>query len=232
MNKQGLKRLFLLGIPLILLLGYLVFVFIQVNKEEKESRAEGIKVVMTNPQFNFVDREEILKIATKQFGDIKNLKHDSIDRNKLEIAIKKNPFVEDAQVFRTASNSYCVEITQRTPFIRVWTDENSYYLDKDGCRMPTGRKYPVEFQKYLENNPFWEEIVDYVVVNSKEELTLYLSIKSGKIYFGKIEKIAEKLEKLKLFINKLGKFNGMDTYESIDLRFDNQVVVKKKKDAK
>ncbi len=194
MKRQGIKRFLLLGIPFLLLLGYFVFVFFQIRQEERQAKAEGLTVVMTNPQFNFVSKEEIRKIAKKQFGDIKKIKHDSINRNKLELAIKKNPFVEDAQVFRTASNAYCVEITQRSPMLRVWT----------------------------------EEILDYVTVDSKEELTLYLRVKSGAIYLGKVDGVAAKLEKLKFFMDKLGKYNGMDIYESVDLRFDNQVVVKKK----
>ncbi len=250
MKKQDLKRLLLLGVPLVLLLGYLVFVFIEIKQEEKEAKAGELSVVMTNPQFNFVSKGEILAIAKKEFGDIKKLKHDSINRNKLEITIKKNPFVEDAQVFRTGNGAYRVEIKQRTPFLRVWTDKESYYLDKIGFRMPTGVKYPslvrlysgaitekfakntlLKFQNYLENNAFWNEMVDYVEVNGKKELILYLKVKSGKIYLGKFEQVAEKMEKFKIFIEKLGKYNGLDIYESVDLRFENQVVVKKKKNA-
>lgn len=250
MNKRNLKKILLLGVLLLLILGYLVFAFVCINQEEKNAKIEEIKVVMTNPQFHFVDKKEILKLAEKQLGRLDGVLIDSINKNSLENTIKVNPYVEDVQVFRTATNACKIEITQRSPILRVWTEGNSYYLDKEGYKMPTGIQYAalvhvyrghiveafakkalLQFQKYIDRNPFWSEMIDYVMVNPKEELTLYLRTESGKIYLGRSENIAEKLDKLLLFINKVGKHNGMENYESVDLRFDNQVVVKKRKDA-
>lgn len=247
---HNLKRILLLGTPLLLLLGYLFVVFLRICQEEKQAKLEGIVVTMTNPQFQFVNTKDVLKLATKQLGRLTELKHDSINRNSLELAITKNPFVEDAQVFRSGSNTYQIEITQRSPVLRVWTDKETYYLDKEGYRMPTGVKYAalvhiyrgkiseifakqtlLGFQNYLDTHAFWSEMIDYVMVNSKEELTLYLRARSGKVYLGKANHVAEKLEKLLLFIEKVGKHKGMENYESIDLRFDNQVVVKKRENA-
>ncbi|PVX50943.1 cell division protein FtsQ [Balneicella halophila] len=245
--KRNLKKILLFGLPLVLLLVYLAFAFFRIGQEEKVFKANGIVVEMTNPQFKFVNKKEILKIAEKQLGNTKDVKLDSINKNSLESAINKNPFVEDAQVFRSSDNACRIEITQRSPVLRVWTDTASYYLDKDGYKMPTGTKYAalvhmyrgnisesfaqkelLQFQAYLDDHSFWSEMIDYIMVNSKEELTLYLRAKSGKIHLGKPDNVAEKLEKLLLFINKVGKFNGLETYETIDLRYDNQVVVKKK----
>lgn len=250
MNRENVKRILLFGVPLLLVLGYLIFAFIRIQQEEKGAKAVGITVVMTNPQFHFVNKTEILELAKSQLGHLEGIPLDSINKNLLEDTIKKNPFVEDAQVFRTAGNACKIEITQRSPILRIWTEEESYYLDKEGYRMPTGSKYAalvhiyrgkisqefakkelLAFQKYLDNNMFWAEMIDYIVVNSKEELTLYLRAKSGEIYLGEAQNVAKKLEKLLLFINKVGKHNGMGNYESIDLRFDNQVVVKRKKNA-
>ncbi len=247
MTKQNIKRFVFLGIPLLVLVGYLCFIFVQIHTEEKQQKAQGIKVVLKNPQFHFISEKQVLKIAEKEFGDIKKQSRDSINRNLLESKLKKNPFVENVQVFLTASGVYRVEIQQRTPFFRILTDTATYYLDKAGYRMPAGRKYPclvrlykgnisekfakkelTIFEKYLEKTPFWNELIDYVAIDEKQELILYLKIKSGTIYFGKVGEIAKKLEKLKIFIAKLGKFNGMDSFEKIDLRFENQIVVKKK----
>lgn len=248
--RLHVKKILLFGIPLLLILGYLTFTFVRIQQEEKNAEIEGVKVVMTNPQFHFVDEQEILKLAEKQLGHLEGVPLDSINKNILEDTIKKNPFVEDAQVFLTAGNACKIEITQRSPILRVWTDTESYYLDKDGYRMPTGGQYAalvhiyrgkisrefakkelLAFQKYLDQNTFWAEMIDYVVVSPNEKLTLYLRAKSGKVHIGKFTHITEKLDKLLLFINKVGKYNGLENYESIDLRFDNQVVVKKRKDA-
>lgn len=246
MKRQRLKKIFLIGLPLFILVCYLVFVFLRIGEAEQDAKATGLEIVMTNPQFHFVNKKEIRELTNITIGKIQGLQHDSINKNKLERKIRSNPFVEDVQVFRTASQAYRIAITQRSPVLRIWTATESYYLDKDGYRMPTGTKYAalvhvyqgnisetfakeklLPFQHYLDINPFWLEMIDYVQVNSKEELILYLRAKSGKVYLGKAENIDEKLEKLLVFINKMGKYTGMDSYKSIDLRFDNQVVVKK-----
>ncbi len=245
--KQRLRKILLFGIPLVLLLSYLFFVFLRIEQEEKNLKLEGVMVVLKNPEFNFVDKKEVLRLLEQEIGTIKEIKQDSVNRNKIEELIGKNPFVREVQMFRTANNNYRIEILQRSPVLRVITDSKSYYLDEEAARMPTGVQYPVlvhiykgnitqdfakkvllPFQTYLDAHPFWSEMIDYVWVNSKEELILYLKVQSGEIYFGKAEEVENKLEKLRVFIDKIGKHKGLDLYKSIDLRYDNQVVVKKR----
>ncbi len=242
-----IKKIVLITVPLLLILGYLFFTFLNIWQEEKVGMPEGVSVEIINSDYNFIGKEDILKLTNEKIGQLEKLPYDSINKNKIELLLQKNPFVEDVQVFRTANNRCQIRVMQRTPVLRVWADKESYYLDRDGFRMPTGTKYPalvhlyrgaikeefatkylLEFQKYLDANLFWSEMIDYVVVNSKEELTLYLNVESGQILFGKVADIAEKLDKLLLFIKKVGKHNGLKVYKTIDLRFENQVVVKKK----
>ncbi len=244
---KQVKKILLIGVPLLIVLGYLVFVFVNINKEEKVGTPEGVAVEITNSAYNFINEEEVVNLTTKEMGQLDKLPYDSINKNKIELLLQKNPFVEDVQVFRAANNTCRIQVTQRTPILRVWTAKENYYLDKDGFRMPTGIKYPalvhlyrgavkeefakrflVKFQKYLDENPFWAEMIDYVSVNEKEELTLYLRVEAGKVLFGKVTDIAMKLDKLLLFIEKVGTHNGLKMYKTIDLRFKNQVVVKKK----
>ncbi len=247
---RKLRKIVLFGIPLALLLCYLFFIFLRIQKEEKNLKLKGVEVVLKNPEFNFVDKKEILSLLEKEVGAIREVKQDSVNKNKIEELIEKNPFVEEVQMFRSASNMYRIEITQRSPILRVLTAKESYYLDREGYRMPTGVKYPalvhiykgdisqdfakktlLYFQTFLNAHPVWAEMIDYISVNSKKELILHLKVQSGEIYFGKVEDIENKLNKLRTFIDKVGKHKGLEFYKSIDLRFDNQIVVKKNKNA-
>lgn len=231
---------------MLLIVAYVVVSFSFISAEERHSTLNNIIIQIKNPNLPFVKEKELLAIFRKNIKNTTTL-NDSINKNTIELAISKNPYVEKVEVYRTPTDNYVVEVVQRTPFLRVMTDSTSYYLDKEGVKLPTGHKYAarvhlyrgnitekwakdylLRFQNILEKDSFWSEMIDYVVVDKKQEVTLFLRVKSGGIRFGKFENISEKLEKLLLFINKVGTYEGLDTYSAIDLRFENQVVCVKK----
>lgn len=243
---RKIKRKILFGIPMLLILAYIIVSFVFIAKEERGSTLNEIIVKIKNPNLPFVKEEEILNIFRKNVKDTVML-NDSINKNTIELAIAKNPYVEKVQVYQTPTNNYVIEIVQRTPFLRVMTDSTSFYLDREGIKLPTGKKYAtkvhlyrgniteqwarkhlVTFQNMLEENPFWGEMIDYAVIGKQQDISLYLKAKSGEVRLGNMENIPEKLEKLLLFINKVGIYKGLDAYSAIDLRFDNQVVCVKK----
>ena len=83
--------------------------------------------------------------------------------------------------------------------------------------------------EYLKGNELMNALVHQMNVTKEKEFELFPAVGDQKILFGKCENIKEKFEKLKLFYSEgLNKIDGWNNYSSIDLRFDGQVVCKKK----
>jgi cell division protein FtsQ len=96
-------------------------------------------------------------------------------------------------------------------------------LAADLCDQPEGRKLLI-LLRTIEQSPFLKAQINHIHISKKNELVLSMQLTRHKIYFGKIEDIDSKMEKLKLFHRVILPYKGWDTYKRITLKFDNQIV--------
>jgi cell division protein FtsQ len=74
---------------------------------------------------------------------------------------------------------------------------------------------------------FLDAFIAQIYVNEKNEMELVPRLGEQVIIFGTVEDAALKLEKLKAFYLQVVRQAGWDTYKTINLKFDNQVVCSK-----
>lgn len=79
----------------------------------------------------------------------------------------------------------------------------------------------------MEKNEFIQALVGQVYVNEESEIEFIPKIGRQVILFGTSEKAAEKMEKLTALYTQVMVNTGWDTYKTINLTFDNQVVCTK-----
>ncbi len=65
----------------------------------------------------------------------------NIDKRKLEAQFESMPSVKKAEVYTTLNGVLFVDVTQRTPLVRIFTKRGSFYLDKEGYVMPLSNSY-------------------------------------------------------------------------------------------
>ena len=65
----------------------------------------------------------------------------NIDLKTLEAQFDAMPSVKKAQVYTSLNGLLKVDITQRTPLVRVFTRTSSFYIDKAGYIMPLSNKH-------------------------------------------------------------------------------------------
>ena len=83
--------------------------------------------------------------------------------------------------------------------------------------------------EYIHKDKLLSSLIHQLNMNKSGEFELYPAIGDQKIIFGKCEALDKKFEKLKVFYTEgLNKINGWNNYTTIDLRFDGQVVCKRK----
>lgn len=77
---------------------------------------------------------------------------------------------------------------------------------------------------FIYADSFWNAQIAQVNITNTGKFELVPAIGNHIILLGSTENLAEKLERLYTFYSKAWLQNGIDAYEAIDVRFDNQVV--------
>ena len=168
-----------------------------------------------------------------------------IDLYKLEKNVSKNPYVEKAAVFLTIGGVLKTSIKQRTPVARIFSRNDSYYVDKQGVKVPLSKNYSARvllisgvensadiqvilpLVSYILEDDFLQKEIVGIVKSDVDEYEL--SVRSGayKIAFGKLNDVEVKFNKLKAFYNTAFKNKMIREYKTITVKYHNQVVCSK-----
>ena len=82
--------------------------------------------------------------------------------------------------------------------------------------------------QFINQNEFWKAQVSHIYVNQQEDIELSPRVGHHNIIFGSVDNMEEKFDKLDLFYKKGLNRTGWNQYETINLKFKNQVVCTKK----
>lgn len=205
-----------------------------------------------------MNEKDVLELINRVYGyNLEGRPIAQIDLRRLERMLETDPFVLDADVFFDARNAVNVRIKQREPVLRI-IDNNglNYYLDNDGVRMPLSKRYtphvlvatgniPPHDPNFLERkrhllkdvfllaqilrkDEFLHTMVEQIHVSNQGEFTLIPKIGNQKILLGKLKDAEKKLYNLKVFYQEGMPYEGWRRYRTIDVRFEGQVVCRKR----
>ena len=82
--------------------------------------------------------------------------------------------------------------------------------------------------RFILADEFWSAHVVQIYVNEKSEIELIPKVGNHKIIFGDIGEMEEKFWKLKTFYKEGLNYTGWENYDTLNLKFNNQVVCTKK----
>jgi len=173
---------------------------------------------------------------------------ESIDARTIEETLRKNPFVEKAECYKTQSGQVCIILQQRTPVAHVMLDNNeNYYVDTNSNILP-GSRFATDIviatgaitkkyaQKSLANvaneiihDPFWQDQVEQINVLSDGSVELVPRVGDHIIYLGAPVNTKKKLERMRKFYQYGLNKAGWNKYSYISVEFDNQIICKKSK---
>ncbi|WP_298782571.1 cell division protein FtsQ [uncultured Polaribacter sp.] len=238
--KRVLKYLFFV----VLMVG-LGFLYSFTSKRNSNKKVKEIIVEFEEGNNNFLTHTMVDKLLIQNNETVKNQAKSVLDLYGLENKVLENPYVESASVFLTIEGMLKSMVKQRTPIARIITKNNSYYVDKQGVKMPLSDSYSarVLLVSGVENDDEIKVIlplIDVILTDSflKKEIVgiqkfdnneFEFSVRSGnyKIDFGKLDKIDLKFKKLKAFYNKTFEDKTIQKYKRITVKYHNQVVCTK-----
>jgi cell division protein FtsQ len=224
------------------LIGFLSFLYSFTAVRNSQKKVAKIEVKFQAGNNNFLTHFMVNKLLIQNDTIVTNQAKSVIDLYKLENNVLKNPYVEKVAVFLTIGGVLKTNIKQRTPIARIFSNKDSYYIDRQGVKVPLSSNYSTRvllvsgvensadinmilplISYILEDDFLHKEIVGIV----KSDVDEYeFSVRSGdyKIDFGKLNDLEVKFNKLKAFYNTTYKNKTIQEYKTITVKYHNQVV--------
>jgi cell division protein FtsQ len=241
MKFKGVLK-YLLFVVLVVGLGFLCHFSLERNQQKKVSE---IVIEFEDGNNNFLTYSMVDKLLIQNNETVQNQAKSVINLYGLENKISENPYVEKAAVFLTIGGRLKSMIKQRVPVARIIYKDDSYYIDKQGVKVPLSDNYSarVLLVSGVKNEEDIKEILPLVTLIladiflqkeivgiQKSDVDEYqFSVRSGnyKIDFGKLAEVDVKFKKLKAFYNKTFEDKTIKKYNTINLKYHNQVVCTK-----
>lgn len=142
MKKLNFRKILIIVLWIIGLSGLFASLAFATGKE-KNVVAENLYVSVNNTEVNsFIDEEDVKEFFKDRNDSILHATLKNIDVNGLEKALNSHPAVENADIAVDVNGDVNIDVTQRTPLVRVMNmDGESYYIDDKSKLMPLSDKY-------------------------------------------------------------------------------------------
>jgi len=241
-----MKNTVLKWILLILLMGYTAWVTVWANREADRHKCTGIIIKVTgsdNPKI--IGRTKTgIETELKRFsGSITGVPIHEVDTRKIESYLSAMSNFESVNCMISSDNRLLIEAKPLEPVMRVFDAGNSYYINRDGKRIEAKAEFfsdvPVvsgnfsktftprdvlPLVKYIGNDPKLSNLVNMIVARDSHNLILVPRIKGHVINIGDTSRLSEKSGNLFLFYRKVMPYKGWMEYDTISVKFRDQVV--------
>lgn len=242
---------------LFLLITALILVSAVSRKKNSYADSTSVEIVPLESGEKLLNDRDVRQSLLRAFGNtLEGTELANLEVERMERVLEEDPFVLDAETFVGQSNTLHVRIRQREPILRILDNRGgNYYLDKDAAKVPTSRNYTArvlvatgniapytaDFQEkkrnslkdvfylanYLMEDPVWSRFIQQIHVNNAGEFVLVPLIGDQKILLGSTRHLEDKLHRLKIFYKEGMPYAGWRTYETINLKYNGQVVAKR-----
>lgn len=214
----------------------------------KTQAVEAIVVEISDSlELKIVSKESVFEKLKSHGFRINGMPVDSVDRLAIGDVVRDINGVKDASVFYTPDGDLNIRVWQKTPVVRIKSGRQDYYLDEDNqilgslishtprvtvitgnvdLDLAKGKLFDLAI--LIQNDSFYSSLIQEIHLDKRQFLEIIPRVGNHRIFMGEPEDMEWKLRKLKAFYNKAFPNLGWDRYSSIDLRYGDQVVCKKK----
>lgn len=250
--KKTLKFI-LISFLFIGMVSYVAFAMIRMSKPDPNAKCTAVQlIVKENPKAQFITEKEVEEMLAAKGLYPKGQLMSAVDTKKIEDLIRANDFILSVECYKTSDNKLNINIVQRTPILYVLPDgKNGYFVDVQGCKISkisyasnlivaTGaidekfaRSELKDFAVFINTNSFWNSQVGQICV-TKDKYNVPLieivpRVGNHIIKLGHIDDFETKFAHLKEFYTKGLNSVGWNKYDTIDVRYNNQVICTKRK---
>lgn len=176
-----------------------------------------------------------IKLVGKRMG--------SIDASEIEEALKLSPYLESADIVKCQDGRLLIRVSQLVPIFRVFDGESSYYVNRAGKHMSANmyyhsdvpvvqghftRKYPatrmLPLIRYVESDSLLHSLVGMYCVKDTNNIIIVPNISGHVINIGSADGFENKFAKLMQFYRQVMPKKGWETYDTISVKWNHQIV--------
>ncbi len=239
-----LKRILLLFL-LLLIVAYLGMAITAFNRKPVGQVCNNVELLLKDSlSLGLITQTEVISILEKSGINPMSMELDQIHTQTIEQILLEHPLIDRVESYKTPSGKLCIEVTQRTPLLRIMSDNGeNYYIDNHGTIMSADRKcvahLPIatgkieksfatkelyKFAVFLQKNSFWNAQIEQIHVLPQGNVELVPRVGDHLIYLGKLEHLETKLDRVKRFYEKGLNQVGWNKYSQINVEFTNQII--------
>lgn len=238
----------------IAVVGVFIFTLMSSVDKAKSRVCSSIQVdIDFPPSLQLINETEILSlIKTVLGGEVVGKPLISLSLKKLEQTLRKNVYVENAEVYVDQHQLLHIDVKQRIPFLRVINNDGvSYYLTESHIKMPLHDNFTVnvplaigyvktfddnqldsitqnnlvELVKILERDTFLSSMIDHIEVLENKKVRLHPKVTDHEISLGEVDATTpQRLENLKHFYSKVMAKGNWEKYRMINIEMEGQIV--------
>lgn len=238
--------------------GVLVLVLVLIAFTERMKGTVAVRAVQINIENvhdnHFLDEGNIADLMNLDRTNIRGADLNNVSFREIEKKIKRDPFIEDADVYSDLKGNLMVNVKLRRPIARmVRNDGPDGYVAEDGTIMPVSEKFTsrvilisggyvnqmlkvrnihelkdgnaiMEMLNAIRGDEFWNAQIAQLNIDSKAQISILPQVGDENIEFGKPENMAVKFSKLRIFYKEILPRVGWNKYKKVNLEFDGQIV--------
>ncbi|HVZ26558.1 MAG TPA: hypothetical protein VG842_10905 [Sediminibacterium sp.] len=253
MKQLPWKKIWIHGLWTLAAIGTIVLLGSAMQQKKRRPFREMHIEIEGTEQALFVDEKDIRDILTAEGATVGNA-IGLLPLRKMETEVEQNPWVKNAEMYLDNNQVLQVRIEEREPVARVFTlGGSSFYLDSAANRLPlregvTARvpvftgfpsdreklagpdsallKDMVKMGQFILADSFWMAQVGEVHIHPEKGFEITPEIGNQLVILGSAENLPAKFDKLYTFYKKAWMLKGINTYQQLDLRFQNQLVAR------
>lgn len=229
---------------LIALLAYAVVAAVWVSGKNRDVRCTGIEVLVSGEtEAGEVTRRGILDELVNFDKGILKKTTDEIDTRKIEDYLRQFSNFESVECLLTTAGKLRINVVPIVPELRVFTGDDSYYINKDGKRIRANAEFfadvPVVAGRFTDRFPpqallpvtraiaadsLVKNLVAMVEVADADNILLIPRVKGHVINIGDRNNLKDKFHRLKLMYTRVMPYRGWNAYDTVSVKFKGQIV--------
>jgi cell division protein FtsQ len=256
-KRYNMKRILLSTLWIGIGVSVIVLLVAAIRKDEsKPCKSVVINIEGVSNNW-FVDKSDIRKAINSIAGEKPEGKPTgSFNLLRTEQELEKNIWVKDAELYFDNNQVLQVNVHEREPLARVFTNSgNSFYIDDELSMLPLSEKYSARLPVFsnfptdvkvlskadsallgdirsislaIQQDTFLMAMIEQVDIAGPRYFEMIPKIGNQLIVFGDGSNIAEKFSKLRLFYSQVLPKAGWNTYSQVNLQYKDQLVAKRK----
>lgn len=119
----------------------IIFVIVGIifaNISRNNSNINGIEISIDyNNRDTLVTANNIENKLRAEIANIELITIKDIDKNEIEKIINSNPYIFNSDISISVKGTIQIHAEQRTPIVRIVQNSKQFYIDNNGCYMPT-----------------------------------------------------------------------------------------------